>query len=198
MRLGEAGMSGAGANQFTGPTSVVVAEDGSIFVADGHETDSNHRIVKFTADGEFVMAWGDFGSRPGQFNVPHAIAMDTRGRIFVADRDNNRIQIFGQDGTFIDEWTQFGRPSGMFISADDIIYVSDNQSNDERNPGWTRGIRIGSAVDGSVHEFIPDPAFDPAVSQETSAHGIAADGAGNIYGAEVWSQTIRKYEVVAR
>ncbi len=193
MRLGEAGTAGDGEYQFNGPTGVVVADDGSIFVADGHEAESNHRIVKFTPDGEFVMAWGGPGSGDGEFNVPHAIAMDSSGRIFVADRDNNRIQIFDQDGAFIDQWAQFGRPSGIFIAADDTIYVSDNQSNDERNPGGVRGIRIGSARDGSVHAFIPDPQFDPAAAQETSAHGVAAGVDGSIYGAEVWSQSVRKY-----
>jgi sugar lactone lactonase YvrE len=193
MRLGTAGVSGNGPNQFSGPTGVAVAADGSVFVTDGHETDSNHRVVKFTASGQFVLSFGEFGSGPGQFNVPHAIAIDSNGRLFVADRDNNRIQIFDQQGRFIDQWTQFGRPSGISIGADDTIYVSDNQSNDSRNPGIIRGIRHGSAIDGRVVGFIPDPQFDPGVDQETSAHGIAVDSEGNIYGAEVWSETVRKY-----
>jgi sugar lactone lactonase YvrE len=198
MRLGEAGVTGAGPSQFSGPTSVVVAADGTIFVADGHELESNHRIVKFAADGAFLMAWGGRGAAPGQFQVPHALALDSRGRLFVADRDNNRIQIFTQDGALIDVWTQFGRPSGIFISADDTLYVADNQSNDERNPGWPRGIRVGSARTGTVTAFIPDPAFDPARAEETSAHGIAADAAGNVYGAEVWSRSIVKYARASR
>ena len=193
MRLGEAGVNDDGPGQFSGPTGVVVAADGSIFVADGHETESNHRIVKFAPNGEYLTSWGGFGAGPGQFNVPHAIALDSRGRVFVADRDNNRIQIFSADGEFIDAWTQFGRPSGIYIAADDTLYVSDNQSNDARNPGWPRGIRVGNARTGEVTAFIPDPAFDPTESQESSAHGVAADAAGNLYGAEVWSQSIVKY-----
>jgi sugar lactone lactonase YvrE len=93
----------------------------------------------------------------------------------------------------LDQWKQFGRPSGLFIDANDTLYVSDNQSNTERNPGWPRGIRIGSASDGAVAAFIPDPDFDPANAPETGAHGVAADAAGNIYGAEVGSQTVKKY-----
>jgi sugar lactone lactonase YvrE len=121
MRLGEAGVAGSGHAQFSGPTGVAVAADGSIFVTDGHEPESNHRIMKFSADGTYVMEWGGKGSAPGQFNVPHAIALDSRGRVFVADRDNDRIQIFDQNGVFLEQWTQFGRPSGIFIDANDKI-----------------------------------------------------------------------------
>jgi sugar lactone lactonase YvrE len=193
MRVGEAGVPGSNATHFNGPTAVVVAPNGDIFVADGHEAESNNRIVKLAHDGTFIESWGGSGSSPGRFRVPHALALDSRGRLFVADRDNNRIQIFDQDGKFLDAWTQFGRPSGLFIDANDTLYVSDNQSNAERNRGWPRGIRIGSVRDGVVTAFIPDPDFDPANAQETGAHGVAADAAGNIYGAEVGSQTIRKY-----
>jgi sugar lactone lactonase YvrE len=193
MRLGEAGVPGADSTHFNGPTAVVVARNGDIFIADGHELDSNNRIVKLGSDGTVIASWGGSGSAPGQFLVPHALALDSRGRLFVADRDNNRIQIFDQDGKFLDAWTQFGRPSGIFIDASDTLYVSDNQSNAERNPGVPRGIRIGSARDGVVTAFIPDPDFDPANAPETSAHGIGVDAAGNIYGAEVGAETVKKY-----
>lgn len=195
MRIGEAGVVGDGPYQFSSPTDVAIAEDGSIFVTDGHDTDSNHRIMKFSADGSFLMSFGEFGSGPGQFHVPHAIAIDSRGQIYVADRDNNRVQIFTPEGGYITSWTQFGRPSGIAIDANDIVYVSDNQSNNERNPGVSRGIRIGSAITGEVFAFIPDPEFDPQVSQETQAHSLAVDTAGAVYGAEVWGQTVRKYRV---
>ena len=193
LTLGEAGVAGSGPAHFNGPTDVVVALNGDVFVTDGHEPDSNNRVVKFTHDGRYITEWGGTGSAPGRFLVPHAIALDSRGRVFVADRDNNRIQIFDQDGKFLDAWTQFGRPSGLYIAADDTLYVSDNQSNAERHPGWQRGIRVGSARDGTVVAFIPDPEFDPERAQETGAHGLTADAAGNIYGAEVWSQTVKKY-----
>ena len=172
---------------------VVVAPNGDVFVSDGHEAMSNNRIVKFTANGQYIKEWGGTGSEPGKFVVPHALALDSQGRLFVADRDNNRIQIFDQDGDFLDQWTQFGRPSGLHITADDTLYVSDNQSNAERHPGWPRGIYVGSAKDGSVRAFIPDPEFDPAKAQETGAHGLAADADGTIYGAEVYSQSVKKY-----
>jgi DNA-binding beta-propeller fold protein YncE len=195
MRLGEAGVSGDGPNQFSGPTDVTVGEDGSVYVTDGHETQSNHRVMKFSPEGDFLMSFGEFGSAPGQFNVPHAIATDSRGRLFIADRDNNRIQIFDPNGRFLEQWTQFGRPSGIAIGADDTVYVSDNQSNAARNPAFARGIRIGNAVTGRLDAYIPDPEFDPTRDQETSAHGLAVDAAGAIYGAEVWGQIVRKYRL---
>jgi DNA-binding beta-propeller fold protein YncE len=193
LTLGEAGVAASDSAHFDGPTDVVVAANGDVFVSDGHEPASNNRILKFTRDGKFVKQWGGTGSAPGQFLVPHALALDSRGRLFVADRDNNRIQIFDQDGKFLEEWTQFGRPSGLYIAKDDTIYVSDNQSNAERHPGWARGIRVGNARNGEVTAFIADPEFDPARAQETGAHGLAADTAGNIYGAEVYSLSVKKY-----
>jgi DNA-binding beta-propeller fold protein YncE len=193
LTLGEAGVAGSDATHFDGPTDVVVAANGDVFVSDGHEAASNNRIIKFSREGKFLEQWGGSGSGPGQFLVPHALALDSQGRLFVADRDNNRIQIFDQEGKFLAEWKQFGRPSGLYIGKDDTLYVSDNQSNNERNPGWNRGIWIGSARDGKVTAFIPDPEFDPTRAQETGAHGLAADAAGNIYGAEVYSLSVKKY-----
>jgi sugar lactone lactonase YvrE len=109
---------------FNRPSDVVVGMDGDIFIADGHGAKSNARIVKFNKDGKFIKTWGREGSAPGEFDVPHGLAIDRQGRLFVADRSNNRIQIFDQDGKFIDAWTQFGRPSGLFIDHQDTLYVA--------------------------------------------------------------------------
>ncbi|MBH30751.1 MAG: hypothetical protein CMG71_02030 [Candidatus Marinimicrobia bacterium] len=104
---------------------------------------------------------------------------------------NSRLQIFEQDGNHISTWTQFGRPSGLYIDANDVLYSADSESNATwgNNPGWKRGIRIGSAVDGWVTALIPDP--DNAST--TGAEGVAADAYGNIYGAELGPQMLRKY-----
>ena len=198
LRLGEAGVAGNGPGQFSGPTGVAVADDGTILVTDGHEADSSHRVLEFAPDGRYLGAFGGPGSAPGRFNVPHAIALDSRGRIYIADRDNNRVQVFDKNKQFIEQITTFGRPSGVFVDANDTLYVADNQSNDARNPGGVRGIRVGEPgragqAGDAVAAFIPDPEFDPANSQETGAHGIGVDAAGSIYGAEVWSQTVKKY-----
>src|SRR5580658_1164056 len=172
MTLGKAGVAGAGPDTFNGPCDVVVAPNGDIFVADGHGGDTNARVVKFSKDGKYIKEWGRKGSGPGEFDTLHSIAMDSKGRIFVADRGNSRIQIFDQDGRFLDQWKQFGRPSGIYISKNDTLCAVDSTSDEKTNPGVKRGIRIGSAKDGSVKAFIPDTAADPKTSL---AEGVSAD-----------------------
>jgi DNA-binding beta-propeller fold protein YncE len=190
MTLGKAGVAGSGPDQFNGPCDVAVAANGDIFVADGHGGDTNARIVKFSKDGKFIKAWGKKGSGPSEFDTLHRLAMDSKGRLFVADRGNNRIQIFDQDGNFIAQWHQFGRPSGIYISKDDTLYSVDSQSDEMTNPGVKRGIRIGSAKDGSVKYFIPDPNTNPAIAL---AEGVSVDAKGEIYAAGVSSMGLHKF-----
>lgn len=193
MTLGKKGIAGSGKDTFNKPSAVLVAPNGDIFVADGHDAGGNNRIVKFSEDGTYIKEWGTAGQADGEFIDPHALAMDSAGRLFVGDRGNSRIQIFDQDGQHLATWTQFGRPSGLFIDANDILYSADSESNATRNPGWKRGIRIGSVGDGFVDAFIPDPEPDQDNSGTSGAEGVAADGAGHIYGAEVGPQAIKKY-----
>jgi streptogramin lyase len=185
MTLGKAGVSGDGPDTFNDPTGVVIAPNGDIFVSDGHGGKTNARVVKFSKDGKFLKTWGKRGSAPGEFDEPHSIAMDVEGHVLVADRGNLRIQIFDQDGNFLDQWTQFGIPSGLFIDKNDVLYVGENRVNAQ----WRRGIRIGSAKDGKVTGFIPDPDQAHMVGSEY----IVADAQGTLYGGEVQRQMIKKY-----
>src|SRR5258708_2761014 len=125
MTLGKAGVAGNGQDTFNAPSNMLVAPNGDVFVGDGHGGDTNARIVKLTKDGKFIKAWGTKGTAPGQFDTPHMLAIDSAGRLFVADRVNNRIQIFDQDGQFLDEWKQFGRPSAVYLHKTNISYGSD-------------------------------------------------------------------------
>ena len=196
MSLGVPGVAGEGKTIFNQPSDVLVAPNGDIFVADGHGLRGNNRIVKFANDGTFIKTWGKTGQADGDFRDPHALAMDSQGRLFVGDRGNSRIQIFDQDGNYIATWTQFGRPSGLFIDTDDILYCADSESNATwgNNPGWRRGIRIGSIRDGGfVSAFIPDPVIDADNAGTTGAEGVAVDSDGNLYGAEVGPRMLRKY-----
>ena len=193
LRLGTAGVPGNNPDNFNMPSAVLVAPNGDIFVADGHGGTSNDRVVKFDPRGRYIKEWGIKGTGPGQFDIPHALAMDSRGRLFVADRNNNRIQIFDQDGKYLDSWSQFSRPSGIWIDAKDTIYVADSESESvsKNHDGWKRGMRIGSAKDGSVKYFIPDP-VDKAITT-SAAEGVAADKDGIIYGAEVGPKRLMRY-----
>jgi sugar lactone lactonase YvrE len=193
LALGKAGTAGDGPDTFNAPSAVLVAPNGDIFVGDGHGGNTNSRIVKFSKDGKFIKTWGKKGSAPGEFDTPHTLAMDSRGRLFVGDRNNNRIQIFDQDGKYIDQWPQFSRPSGVYIDKNDMIYVADSESESvsKNHDGWKRGIRVGKATDGSVTAFIPDP-VDKATGT-SAAEGVTADAKGNIFGAEVGPKRLMKY-----
>jgi DNA-binding beta-propeller fold protein YncE len=158
--------------------------------------------MKFDRNGNFIKAWGKPGNGPcgaGEFSSLHALAIDSQGRLFVGDRDNNRIQIYDQDGTYLDCWYQFSRPSGIFIDADDTLFVTDSESRDGANngmdlahAGWQRGIRIGSARDGSVRYFIPDP--DPQGGSSTAEGVAAVKGGAIVYGAEVGPKSFVRYD----
>lgn len=188
MTLGEPG----GAREpgyFFQPNDVLVTEDGTIFVAEGHSNDpaAPARVLKFNSDGEFISDFGEFGTEPGQFMQPHSLAVDSRDRLFVADRSNDRLQIFTQDGELLDIWYQFSRISGLYIDENDVLYAADSESgslgSSQHRTDWTRGIRVGDAATGEVDFIIPDPL--PDCTGTCTAEGVVVDRFGNIYGAEV-------------
>ena len=196
MTLGTPGVAGRDHKHFNQPADVVVAENGDIFVADGHAPGKNNRVVKFSSDGTYLTEWGKTGYAPGEFNSLHAIAIDPDGKLYVADRANQRIQIFDQTGKFLNRWTQFGSPSGIFFDAHGRVYVSDSESDNVSNPGWEIGIRIGEGKTGWVSEFIRYPWADPREPQGAGAEFVTVDRFGNIYGAEPGTHNLQKYERV--
>ena len=177
-------------------------------MSEGHSSaeGSTARVLKFDKNGKFLKSWGKLGKGPGEFDQPHALAMDSKGRLFVGDRSNNRIQIFDQDGNLPRRVDAVQPPERhRHRPRATHIYVADSESGSV-NPAhgaWTRGIRIGSARDGTVTCAHSRPLEDlregsarrrSAVRHNTSAaEGVAVDRAGNIYGAEVGPRALKKY-----
>jgi hypothetical protein len=196
MTLGKEGVASTGRDGFDRPTSVAVAPDGHVFVADGHAPNKygTGRIVKFSKDGRFLTSWGRKGSAPGELDEPHDLFVGgSRGWVYVADRRNNRIQVFDQDGGFIAAWKQFGQPSSVFVGKDDAIYVGASFPSPSAKKGELRGIVVGNAITGALTAFIPDPADLDTVIAGTSASGIAADRTGAVFAADVGAHNLRKY-----
>ncbi len=195
--LGTPGEAGNLPTHFSEPNDVLVAPDGSIFVAETHsaqftdEADApiaKSQISKFAPDGTFIKSWGEWGYEDGQLRSPHALGMDSKGRLFVADRGNRRIQIFDQEGTHLDTWYQFSRISGIFIDDNDVLYAIDSESDQNYNPGWRKGMRIGSADTGEVWYFIPEHNAERPSGMGgfgSMGEGVTVDAAGNIYAGEV-------------
>ena len=199
MSLGTAGQPGSGPGQLNQPNDVITAPDGSIFVADGHngqgmttmaamadgrEAGSTGRILKYSADGTFLNEWGQIGRLHGEFRTPHALAFDSQGRLFVADRGNHRIEIFDQEGNYLDSRYSFGRISGLFITADDILYAIDSESSMTSHANWMNGVRIGPVDGDHITGFIPPFDADTRPYQGAAGEGVAVDADGNVYAAE--------------
>lgn len=191
MTLGKKG-GAAAPDYFYAPNDVVTAANGDIFVAEGHGA-GNNRILKFDKTGKFIKEWGKLGTGPGEFDQPHALAIDSKNRLLVGDRNNNRVQIFDLDGNFIQQLHQFSRPSGIWLTKDDVLYVTDSESESvsRNHNGWKRGIRWGSLKDGKIVGFIPDPV--EKATDTSAGEGVAVDAAGNIYGAEVGPKALNRY-----
>lgn len=203
---------------FYQPNDVITYPNGDILVCEGHgnAAPSPARLVRFDKNGKFLREYGKMGTgTEGEFMQPHGLAFDSKGRLFVADRSNNRIQILDAE-TFktLDTWYQFSRLSGIFIDKNDMLYGADSESGSVNPPhgAWKRGMRIGSAKDGKVIAFIPDPTSmdesfsmvdgkpvmkkndgKPGATGTLAAEGVAVDAAGNIYGAEVGPKAVKKY-----
>ena len=199
LSLGIAGQPGNGPDHLNQPIDVIVAPDGSIFVADGHTgqnltTDEQMaearaagltgRIVKYSPDGEYIMEWGEIGTDHGQFRTPHAVEFDAQGRLWVADRGNHRLEIFDQEGNYLDSRYQYGRISDLFITEDEMVYAIDSESNRLRHINWRNGVRIGPVDRDVLVGFIPPWESDSRPNHGVTGEGVGVDEDGNVFVAE--------------
>jgi DNA-binding beta-propeller fold protein YncE len=175
MTLGTKNVPGDNTSEtgFNGVADIAFAKNGDLFIADGEG--ENSRVVKFSKAGKFLKMWGTKGDGPGQFNVPHGIAVDPRGRVWVCDRTNKRLQIFDQDGKFLTQTTGFGAASSVVFDKKGTAYVADFTPENRVLVGTLDGKILGEidGVDG--------------------VHGIAVDASGAIYAAETTGKTVNKY-----
>jgi sugar lactone lactonase YvrE len=198
MALGKKGVAGDNQSKdtFNGPADVVVTRNGDFFVADGHY---NSRILHFSKDGKLIKMWGSKGSGPGQFDVPHAITMDSKGRLLVADEQptakNPRIQVFDQNGTFIEQWTNIGlkQPTGLTIAPDDTVYVADTTGNSITVLKEGKVLEVIGYLQARPHGIAVDPATgilyfaDPPTALMSGGLNVKSDAPGGFV-----KQVIRK------
>ena len=182
MRLGEKGVAGVDEKHFNLPTDVVVAPNGEFYVADGY---GNSRVVKFSPEGKFLLTWGKKGEGPGEFNLPHGIALDAQGRVYVADRTNSRIQVFDGNGKFLHQWKseELGRPWALEVGRDGYLYVVDGGDviRPSRFPYRNRALKLD--LKGNIIEKWGS--FGSYDGQFYWAHDIAVAANGDVYIGDV-------------
>ena len=178
MVLGRKGRPGEDDASFNRPTDVAFGLSGEIYVSDGY---GNSRVVKYSSDGRFLKAWGKKGAAPGEFNLPHAIAVDRRGRVLVGDRENRRIQVFDADGKFLHEWKHIGSPWGIELTPDQEIFVADGYAN--------RVVKLD--IEGQVQGAFGAPG--KLAGQFAYAHHLAVGPGGEVYVAEILNWRVQKF-----
>ncbi len=195
LKLGEAGIAGNDTNHFNQPTDVAIAKDGSFYVSDGY---GNSRITQFSAKGTFILQWGAKGNQDGEFNIPHAITLDQKGYIYVADRENSRIQVFNQDGKFIEKRTQqnFGKITSVYFDSKYNRLVATDDHN-----SWFGLKHNGSdlIVFDTLGKVVNKFAKEELSKHKQKAwyHDLVVDDEGSIYVGDILGNTIQKFKKVS-
>jgi DNA-binding beta-propeller fold protein YncE len=177
---------------FNYPTNLAISPGGELYVSDGY---GNARVHKFSPDGRHLLSWGEPGGGPGQFHLPHGIAVDRQGTVYVADRENSRVQLFTPEGKYLSEWTDVARPCQVFLDGEEKVYVAElgfcaGVAPETGGPGadapggrvsvFDRHGTLLARWGGGQAPCAPGDFFAP--------HGIWVDSRGDVYVAEVvWS-----------
>jgi len=197
--LGTPGEPGCDDRHFDKPTDVAVTPAGDVFISDGY---SNARVVHYDKDGKFVKTWGKLGIAPGEFNLPHAIALDSRGRLYVADRNNARIQVFAQDGTFLDQWRNIVVPCAFWMTKDDELWVCGTSPMTWRPEDNVLGyppkdqLFMKFDTSGKLLQLWSVPKGEDGKEQPGDlnwVHGLAVDSKGNVYAVDVMGRRVQKF-----
>jgi len=179
MTLGTAGVSGADEKTFNRPTDIAFAPSGDFYVTDGY---GNSRVVKFSRDGKFLKSWGRKGTGPGEFNTPHSVQVDSKGTVYVSDRENNRIQIFDSEGRFLRQWNHLGATQGICITPDDQMWIITHRSNIENLTYDTLAGRV-MRIDLQSGRILG--------SMESPGHWITVSRTGEIFVASLTGNVFR-------
>jgi sugar lactone lactonase YvrE len=181
MTLGIKGKSGADDKTFFKPTDIAFARNGDFYVSDGY---GNSRVVKFSKEGKYLMAWGKRGNGPGEFRLPHSIAVDSKGLVYVSDRENNRIQIFDANGKFLKEWTHLGAAQNIFITPDDQLWMITHRD-------WTEILTYDTLAGRIMHVDLASGRILGAM--ESPGHWIDVNKNGDIYIGSLTGNVFRWY-----
>jgi DNA-binding beta-propeller fold protein YncE len=202
LTLGEPGRSGCDESHFDGPTDMALLPSGDVFISDGY---GNRRVVHFDKQGRFVKTWGEEGTEPGQFALPHAIAADSQGRIYVADRNNARIQVFDTDGQLLAVWDDAITPWGFAVTEDDKIWVcGSSRVRQPSEDGWVISppadqLLVQFDTSGKVLRRVPLrlAAASPSKQGEVDwIHAVAVDSRGNLYLGDIMGKRAQKFSPV--
>lgn len=196
LTLGTPGKAGDDATHFHAPTDIAIAPDGSLFVSDGY---GNRRVVHLDAQGKFIKAWGTYGSGPGQFSLPHQIVMDSRGVLYVADRNSGRIQLFDQQGRFLEDWSHLIMPWGLWMTAADELWVCGSSPQawyrDGSYPPPKDQFFLRLSTDGRVQQLWTVPVGRDGQEQPGECnwlHAVAVDSLGNLYAGDIIGKRVQK------
>lgn len=197
--LGTFGKPGNDKHHFNMPTDMAITPDGDIFVSDGY---GNQRIVHFDKNRKFVRQWGGPGTRPGQFALPHAIVMDSSGKLYVADRSNVRVQVFNQKGDLLDVWFDLLVPWGLAVTKNDDIWVCGSSPMRLRENDTCFGIppkdqlAMKFNTSGKLLQLVTFPLGKDGKEKTGElnwVHGIALDGKDNIYAGDIAGKRAQKF-----